>query len=764
MRVRMADQTSSVSNDKAPGRVPTTSELRQVFRNHHHYYEGQQGEVALGQNRGEQAVRRQHAGREVFELLQNGLDRAESRVEVRLVEREGGDFVLVVANDGVPVRVDPDYDYQNPPEQSDQRRPDFNALCSLHTSNKSPDESVGNKGIGFRSVFSLSSRVRVWSRMRDQSRWWGLEMHAPMTCSRWEERLADSEAVRRGHEHVWEEPRPQVDIDEKRPSYHFPLPIWSDGEPGVVEQMEEISTAVVVPVPEQRLDSIEESVANLEAAHLAFVGLFEDRRDLTIRFRTSTRSFTKRVWFADEEAGHADGGRGRRLAHWHSGALAEEADRADLDVSEPGAAVHWPARDPAFGGQSEQDIAQSRRALVYGYLPTLVESAFGVDIHADFQLRMDRTGLRLEDEKVGSYNRALVDAAAELHLWALWSHLGLDPDHLDWEIVDPDEVRLEAPEDRRALRPDFWCFVDPDDADSTAARRVVDHLADLLFEGGNGRSSDYWQPWARMAEAFFGAREEWPRATYDAFWRASKHWVDHACWCNSGNKTWRKHAATMADALREREVPVAPVVGRSEVPDQRPVRAIPLPARGSTVEAGSGRRHRRALFLRTGGEDSALELPEALREAGRAVTAFNFPADLTERPPQPLGARRFRRWLVLRELRQLPNNLDDWQPSPLAGDAKEAAGLQRELLRLAAELYTLQTSSHTEPPADADGFGPGWRVKHHEHSDAARGAGRAVATLFLPTTEGHWEPARQLTVDRVDPERLGDRSSRRRGC
>lgn len=70
--------------------------------------------------------------------------------------------------------MDPEYDYARPPETSDGRRPDFNALCSLHTSNKRPEESVGNKGIGFRSVFWLGDFVRVWSRFPDDPGWWGL--------------------------------------------------------------------------------------------------------------------------------------------------------------------------------------------------------------------------------------------------------------------------------------------------------------------------------------------------------------------------------------------------------------------------------------------------------------------------------------------------------------------------------------------------------------------------------------------------------------
>jgi len=50
---------------------PAPSALKTIFKKHHCYYESQRGESARVQHGDEQGVRRAHAGRVVFELLQN---------------------------------------------------------------------------------------------------------------------------------------------------------------------------------------------------------------------------------------------------------------------------------------------------------------------------------------------------------------------------------------------------------------------------------------------------------------------------------------------------------------------------------------------------------------------------------------------------------------------------------------------------------------------------------------------------------------------
>ncbi|PRW95683.1 hypothetical protein C7A07_25895, partial [Pseudomonas fragi] len=48
----------------------------------------------------------------------------------------------------------------------------------MHSSSKSAGESIGNKGVGFRSVFGAGSQVEVWSRAED-GHWWGMHLQHP---------------------------------------------------------------------------------------------------------------------------------------------------------------------------------------------------------------------------------------------------------------------------------------------------------------------------------------------------------------------------------------------------------------------------------------------------------------------------------------------------------------------------------------------------------------------------------------------------------
>jgi hypothetical protein len=97
-------------------------------------------------------------GRTVVELLQNGhdahfADRRDGRIEFLLAEDEHEFGVLYVANGGRPVSVD-----------------DFDSMCRIAMSSKRPDQGIGNKGVGFKSVLQVSDSPEVYSRSVQDSR------------------------------------------------------------------------------------------------------------------------------------------------------------------------------------------------------------------------------------------------------------------------------------------------------------------------------------------------------------------------------------------------------------------------------------------------------------------------------------------------------------------------------------------------------------------------------------------------------------------
>lgn len=216
-------------NTRLGNSFETWADVANTFSRHiDHYARTGGGENALVGLKTEGSISLQYAGRVVYELFQNALDRAERRVVVSFE-----DGVLAVANDGRAVSVRPPLDYS---VQLPEGRSDFHALCTLHISNKTPDQDFGNKGIGFRSVFGVSDRCVVWSRCADGG-WWGIELIASRTPSAWE-----GCAI----------PRLDAQVrdlgDGPRPSFHLPRPLRSPGLPHPVA--EGLNTVVVLRVPE----------------------------------------------------------------------------------------------------------------------------------------------------------------------------------------------------------------------------------------------------------------------------------------------------------------------------------------------------------------------------------------------------------------------------------------------------------------------------------------------------------------------------------
>ena len=97
-------------------------------------------------------VAQEYRGRAVMELLQNAHDvlghggGGEGRQVSFVLKSSSEQPELLIANSGGPFR-----------------RKDFSGICQLAQSPKNPNKSVGNKGLGFRSVLELTTRPEIWS-------------------------------------------------------------------------------------------------------------------------------------------------------------------------------------------------------------------------------------------------------------------------------------------------------------------------------------------------------------------------------------------------------------------------------------------------------------------------------------------------------------------------------------------------------------------------------------------------------------------------
>ena len=105
-------------------------------------------------------VEHQYHGRFLIELIQNAHDAlfeigdmdAPQRIEIVLAEEELPYGALYIANDGQPFMPS-----------------NFKALSNLGQSDKDPQKSIGNKGIGFRSVLEITKAPEIYSRKETKS-------------------------------------------------------------------------------------------------------------------------------------------------------------------------------------------------------------------------------------------------------------------------------------------------------------------------------------------------------------------------------------------------------------------------------------------------------------------------------------------------------------------------------------------------------------------------------------------------------------------
>ena len=209
-------------------------------------------------------------------------------------------------------------------------------------------------------------------------------------------RRAEDPRVRDGEARFLERPL-ELASGASWPSFYFPVPLWCQGQPEpALEDMPAVSTVVVVPLDPAVVAGVASSLAELAEAHVHFVGLRPSKSAVKVIIADGEQRFEGRT-----SLGAADD-RLTVMARWaesdappsNGDSLATLAQAAAHAVSQPGVAVGWPRIASAAGHY-------------FCYLPTLVIQPFGVDVHADFQLKIDRTALRTDErERDGVATRA----------------------------------------------------------------------------------------------------------------------------------------------------------------------------------------------------------------------------------------------------------------------------------------------------------------------------------------------------------------------
>jgi len=386
-----------------------------IFEKHYNYYKSIGIETIKQQAGQVEQVSSDYQGRVIYELLQNAFDKANKNI---LVQVKGNS--LFVANDGEKFTFVADYDY----DKGSSERGDFQSMCSISTSTKNASTSIGNKGVGFKSAFSIaeSGFVNVYTQgeiiSSDKSkldevisfRIYDSFKDINNIPSDFEVSIKNNLIEKIG---LVQKER----VDRGVPGYYFPLH-FNDEPPYILELFNQ-GFVTVIEIPFNEKDSVKALFNEIEDIHFQFIKL-KKHNDFSIVFQFDEDIYEKKV---EKELNKLFS------CTIDSDVLKELAQIAGISIEHPQVAFL---------------IKDEPNGLLYNYLPTKVSSPFSyVDFHADFHTTVDRKSINFEG-KIGKYNKALLKACIELYFSVINNYLEKDKRiELKTEFIDKTKITCE---------------------------------------------------------------------------------------------------------------------------------------------------------------------------------------------------------------------------------------------------------------------------------------------------------------------------------
>ncbi|QHT65405.1 hypothetical protein GXP67_01295 [Rhodocytophaga rosea] len=378
-----------------------------LFQKHHTYYRGIGIETIKQQAGQVEQVSADYQGRVIFELLQNAFDKAEQSILVTVKDNN-----LFIANDGVAFTYQSNYDYVNGTSQ----RADFQSLCSISTSTKDANISIGNKGVGFKSVFSIAAHgyadIHTQGKVIQGNR---QDITMPISF-----RIYDSFKNLAGlPEQLPEELKEglikqikQLQCERKErgvPGYYYPVLLQEQEEYIHYLFSQGFVTIIQIPFAENTAREIAGLFEEIKNIHFQFVQL-RIPKEINISF-----DFEEKPELCFQQTINTSIDHSSIVSCPLKEEIKKLAKAANINIYNPQVAIHLK--------NTEQQLEEGSEGLLYNYLPTKVKSPFRyVDFHADFHTTVDRKSINFEG-KVGEYNRALLKGCLELYFAYLNSYI-----------------------------------------------------------------------------------------------------------------------------------------------------------------------------------------------------------------------------------------------------------------------------------------------------------------------------------------------------
>ena len=388
-------------------------------------------------------IAQEYRGRCILELLQNAHDAlANAKPDdprcISFVLSTDAEPVLLVGNSGLPFRHE-----------------DFEGICQLAQSPKDPNKSVGNKGLGFRSVLEVSGCPEIWSTTPAESDACFAFRFDPAVIDHVAEAARDLEQRGLDARSPFDPDCPIVDwsqgqLDQFRQRlaeakidaaheakkflspYLIPLP--ADGMPPAVRRLLDEGHATVVRLPldggarEEAVQSVKEQLDALRDArsvifldHLAVLAIEVDgeRRvldrtvDSEVSLAGDSRTRQRRLRVSTAAVASVDAPI-RQFHVWTR--VVGGDDDADGAAAIRTAVEHLPDRWPdvrqAAVGVAVEDTPASAEGVFVIFLPTEKKTGMGAHVNAPFYGSFDRRQIHFSKP----YNELLLYGVLDLCL------------------------------------------------------------------------------------------------------------------------------------------------------------------------------------------------------------------------------------------------------------------------------------------------------------------------------------------------------------
>jgi len=334
-------------------------------------------------------IQQDYGHRFLIELIQNGYDAHESstrigEVSVCLSTDEGEHGVLYVADKGRGFTRD-----------------NVEALCDIGLSDKPIGQTVGNKGLGFRSIMAISDNPQIYSKslISNTTSFDGF-------CFR----FADTTDF----EHLLKKDIHRKLAEQDLPMYHIPVPIEVPQENKTLHGFYEASFSTVIRLPIRNKHALDVVITAVNGLHdsstplllflpkLAKLSVEVKGTDIGMKF-TLSRNLERLLWEEMEQAGRAEvvdlEEFGRYFVAWRKLPEINIKSAIDRSIEEQELHENW----GRWQGDGEVAVAfpidgQNISPKIFTYFPMGEDAEAPINgfLHGSFYPKSDRTTMRAE--------------------------------------------------------------------------------------------------------------------------------------------------------------------------------------------------------------------------------------------------------------------------------------------------------------------------------------------------------------------------------